>query len=435
MKKKPTESINPVCYTSARMSSEVKMKRIALALLLLHSICVLSQATPESSNPKVRAITAFVRIDRANFQKQIEDTVVVLRRAESEFKSAGYEVETIRITTQPLAQLVSGLSEEQALAFLKNLDDLSATQKFIPNIGPALLHDSDDPSTMHLLERVLVTLPHLNASTIIADDGGIHWKSIRRSAELVKYVEENSPRSQGNFNFAVTAMLKPYTPFYPGSYHNGNGRQFAFGFETANVVRDVFAKDKGNVELAISDLTTALTVHAKVADSVGNKVAAATGWTYLGLDPTATALGDVSIAGAIEAFTGARFGSSGTLTAARIITTAEKALPVQQVGYSGLMLPVLEDKVLAQRWAQSTYDVDSLLAYSAVCATGLDTVPLPGDISVEQIERIFADIASLAFKWNKPLAGRILPVKGKKAGDQTDFQDPYLFNTTLRSLP
>jgi len=98
-------------------------------------------------------------------------------------------------------------------------------------------------------------------------------------------------------------------------------------------------------------------------------------------------------------------------------------------------LPVLEDKVLAQRWAQSTYDIDSLLAYSAVCATGLDTVPLPGDVSVEQIEYVFADIASLAFKWNKPLAGRILPVKGKKPGDQTNFQDPYLFNTTLRSLP
>lgn len=411
------------------------MKRIALALLLLRSICVLSQVIPEKSNPKVRAITAFVRIDRTNFQKQIEETVVVLRRAGSEFKSIGYQVESIRITTQPLAELVSGLSEEQALAFLKNLDDVSATEKFILNIGPALLHDSDDPSTTRLLERVLSTLPHLNASAIIADESGIHWNSIRRSAELVKYVAENSPRSQGNFNFAVTAMLKPYTPFYPGSYHTGNGRQFAFGFETANVVRDVFAQDKGNVEAAISDLTAALTVHAKLAESIGNRVAAATGWTYLGLDPTATALGDVSIAGAMEAFTGARFGSSGTLTAARIITAAEKAVPVQQVGYSGLMLPVLEDKLLAQRWAQSTYDVDSLLAYSAVCATGLDTVPLPGDITVEQIERIFADIASLAFKWNKPLAGRILPVRGKKAGDQTEFQNPSLFNTMLRPMP
>src|SRR5215471_2212581 len=215
------------------------MKHIALALLLLRSICVLSEVIPEQSNPKVRAITGFVRIDRTNFLKQIKDTVVVLQSAESEFKSSGYEVESIRITTQPLAELVSGLSEEQALAFLKNLDDLSATEKFIPNIGPGSLRDSDDPSTMRLLERVLSTLPHLNASAIIADEDGIHWNSIRHSAEIVKYVAENSSRSQGNFNFAVTAMLKPYTPFYPGSYHNGNGRQFAFGFETANVVRDV----------------------------------------------------------------------------------------------------------------------------------------------------------------------------------------------------
>jgi uncharacterized protein (UPF0210 family) len=340
---------------------------------------------------------------------QIEDTLVILRRAELEFKSKGYEVQTVRITTQPLAKLISGLSEEQALTFLKNLDDLSVKENFSANIGPAALHDSDDPSTMHLLERVLSTVPHLNASAIVADEGGIHWNSIRRSAELVRYVAENSPRGQGNFNFAITAMLKPYTPFYPGSYHNSNGHQFAFGFETANLVRDVFAKDKGSVEAAISDLTATLSVHAKVADSVGNTVAAATGWTYLGLDPTATALGDVSIAAAIEAFTGARFGSSGTLTSARIITTAEKAVAVRQVGYSGLMLPVLEDKLLAQRWAESTYDVDSLLAYSSVCATGLDTVPLPGDISVEQIERIFSDIASLAFKWNKPWPGGFYP--------------------------
>ena len=34
---------------------------------------------------------------------------------------------------------------------------------------------------MHLPERVLSTLPHLNASAIIADERGIHWNSIRRS--------------------------------------------------------------------------------------------------------------------------------------------------------------------------------------------------------------------------------------------------------------
>jgi len=110
-------------------------------------------------------------------------------------------------------------------------------------------------------------------------------------------------------------------------------------------------------------------------------------------------------------------------------------VPVTQVGYSGLMVPVMEDKLLAQRWAESTYNVDSLLAYSAVCGTGIDTVPLPGNVSVEQMERIFGDVASLATKWNKPLSARLQPVPGAKPGDTTQFQDPYLFNTTVHPLP
>ncbi len=161
------------------------------------------------------------------------------------------------------------------------------------------------------------------------------------------------------------------------------------------------------------------------------KIRRETGWIYVGVDPTPAPLGDASIGAAIESFTGAKFGSSGTLTAARIITTAVKAVPQKQIGYSGLMVPVMEDKLLAQRWAESIYNIDSLLAYSAVCGTGLDTIPLPGDVSVEQMERMFSDVASLATKWNKPLSARLEPVLNKKAGDQTDFQDPYLFNDNL----
>ena len=414
------------------------MKRIFLAIVLVVSVQAAAQtssAATASSNPKVRAITGFVQLDRAMYQGQIGDALVVLRRVKAEFESSGYEVETVRLTTQPLAELVAGMSEEQALAFLAQLDELSLKEKFLPNVGPGMLHDADDPATMHLLERALSTLRNISASTIIADESGIHWRTIHRTAELVKYVSEHSPHSKGTFNFTATAMLKPFAPFFPGSYHTGAGRQFAIGFEGANVVGDIFAKDKGNVEAALADLTAALTKHASVAAAVGKKVAAETGWAYLGVDPTPAPLGDVSIGAAIEAFTGAKFGSSGTLTAASIITAAVKAVPEKQVGYSGLMVPVMEDKILAQRWAESTYNVDSLLAYSAVCGTGLDTVPLPGNISSEQMEHIFGDVASLATKWNKPLSARLQPIQDKKPGDKTDFQDPFLFNTTLHPLP
>jgi uncharacterized protein len=133
----------------------------------------------------------------------------------------------------------------------------------------------------------------------------------------------------------------------------------------------------------------------------------------------------------MESFIGGPFGSSGTMTAARIITAAVQSVPVKRTGYSGLMVPVLEDAVLAQRWAQGTYTLDSLLAYSAVCAGGLDTVPLPGDISEDQIAHILSDVASLAYKWKKPLAARLLPVPGKKAGDRTAFTDTRMANTVI----
>jgi uncharacterized protein (UPF0210 family) len=227
-------------------------------------------------------------------------------------------------------------------------------------------------------------------------------------------------------------MVKPYGPFFPGTYHTGPGKNLSIGFEGANIVQAVFAQTHGDFNRSVSELTQQLTLHSKVAESIGERVAAAQGWTFMGVDPTPAPLGDISIGAAMEAYTGAPFGASGTLTAALVITTAVKAVPVKQVGYAGLMVPVLEDKRLAERWAQGSFNIDDLLAYSAVCGTGLDAVPLPGDISVAQMARIMGDVASLAWKWKKPLTARLQPVQGRKAGEQTQFNSPYLFNTTLR---
>jgi uncharacterized protein (UPF0210 family) len=123
------------------------------------------------------------------------------------------------------------------------------------------------------------------------------------------------------------------------------------------------------------------------------------------------------------------------MSAVAATTAALKAIPVKQAGYSGLMLPILEDSLLAQRWSEGAVSIDALLAYSAVCGTGLDTIPLPGDITAEQLRRILSDVASLARKWNKPLSARLLPVAGKKAGERTEFDDPFLVNTTLQPAP
>lgn len=405
------------------------------------SVLVLSSASQSEVvqqvgvNPKVRAITAFVRIapEERRLEQTVGEALRVLHRVKTLFSAEGYTTESVRIVTQPVAELLAGLNDDDAMEILKRIDALSMREDFDPNVGPGMLKDSDNDHGMQVLERALSTLPRIEASAIIADDDGIHWKTIHRTAELVKYVSEHSPHSQGTFNFTATALLKPFAPFYPGAYHTGAGKQFSIGFESANVVSDVFSRDIWQVEKATRDLAQELTKHARVADRVGSKVAKETGWEYMGLDPTPAPLGEISIAAAIEKFTKNRFGESGTLTAARVITTAVKAVPVKQVGYAGLMVPVMEDKLLAQRWAEATYNIDSLLAYSAVCGTGLDTIPLPGDVSTQALERMYSDVASLALKWNKPLSARLQPVAGKKDGEKTEYNDPFLFNTRVRS--
>jgi uncharacterized protein (UPF0210 family) len=154
----------------------------------------------------------------------------------------------------------------------------------------------------------------------------------------------------------------------------------------------------------------------------------------MGVDLSPAPLKDDSIGAAIENLTTQPIGSSGTLTAAATITSALKDIQVTQTGYSGLMLPILEDSRLAQRWSEGRISIDSLLSYSAVCGTGLDTVPLPGDISAEQLSLIIGDMASLAVKWHKPLSARLFPVKGKNPGDLTELDGQFLVNARIQSF-
>ena len=386
------------------------------------------------TKPKVRAITAFVRLDRAQYQQQVRDTLAFLRRAKGAFERGGYEVEGVRITTQPFPELVRGMSHDDALAFLRAYDELAQKENFDTSVGPAMLTDSDDPAMARLLAEALSQSKILEGSVIIAGEDGLHPKSMAAAAQVIKYLEEHSEHSQGNFNFSATAMLPALAPFYPGSYHTGDGRQFAVGLESANVVAEVFASAKSFV-VAQQGLLTTLGHFARDIELDAVNISADTGWTYAGLDLSPAPLKDVSIGQAIENLTHAKFGSSGTMSAVAAITTGLKAIPVKQAGYSGLMLPILEDSLLAKRWSEGTVSIDALLAYSAVCGTGLDTIPLPGDVSEEQLARILSDVASLAFKWHKPLSARLLPVKGKKAGEKTDFNDPFLVNATLQPLP
>jgi len=412
-----------------------RLPSVAGVVLILAAAAIPAWPSAEAPKPKVRAITGFITVDAKNYRAQIEESVAFLSRVRDAVKAAGLEVAGIRISTQPFPELTKGLSRGDALAMLRDIDRLAGTLRFAPNIGPAMLNDTDDTAPVDLLTEILSTPGNrLNANILVAGDDGIHWNAVRQAARVIKLVGERSPHGQGNFNFAAIAMLKPYGPFYPGAWHSGGGpRSFAIGLESANVVMDVFAREH-DPRTAGKALTDALAVHARAVEAAAIKTAAGSGWTYAGIDPTPAPGGQASIGAAIESFIGAPFGSPGTETAAGIITRAVKDVAVKQTGYSGLMIPVLEETVLTRRWTEGTYTLDSILAYSAVCAGGVDTVPLAGDTSEDAIARIVGDVATLAFKWNKPLAARLLPAPGKKAGEMTEFSGA-LSNAIIQPLP
>ena len=118
----------------------------------------------------------------------------------------------------------------------------------------------------------------------------------------------------------------------------------------------------------------------------------------------------------------------------RFLTEAIDRANFPHTGFSGLMMPVLEDATLAKRAADGTLSVKDVLLYSAVCGTGLDTIPLPGDITVDQIIPLLLDLSALALRLDKPLTARLMPVPGKKAGDPTNFDFGFFANSKVMSL-
>ena len=97
-------------------------------------------------------------------------------------------------------------------------------------------------------------------------------------------------------------------------------------------------------------------------------------------------------------------------------------------------MPVLEDATLAKRAADGTLSVKDVLLYSAVCGTGLDTIPLPGDTTVDQIIPLLLDLSALALRLDKPLTARLMPVPNKKAGDPTTFDFGFFANSKVMTL-
>ena len=89
--------------------------RKALILFALASI-----VWGADSRPKVRAITAFINIDPKTYTAEYDNTMKFLDSAREAYRAAGFEVETVRIVTQPYTRYTAGMKRDEALTFISN---------------------------------------------------------------------------------------------------------------------------------------------------------------------------------------------------------------------------------------------------------------------------------------------------------------------------
>jgi uncharacterized protein (UPF0210 family) len=129
------------------------------------------------------------------------------------------------------------------------------------------------------------------------------------------------------------------------------------------------------------------------------------------------------------------FGGPGSLAAAAAITESIQTLPdVKRIGYCGLMLPLCEDVRLAELSSQNSMSIANLLSVSHVCGVGIDTVPVPGDCSKQELAALLLDVAAVANRWKKCLSCRVFPVPSKTAGDMTEFDFVHMVNAKILSI-
>jgi uncharacterized protein (UPF0210 family) len=265
---------------------------------------------------------------------------------------------------------------------------------------------------------------------------GVSLAAVRACAGVIVKCARIQSNGFANLQFAALANVKAGAPFFPAAYHDRDEPAFAIATESADLAVQAFENPK-TLEAGRSALISEVTKHgkslAKVAQSLVHSPQSP---KFLGIDFSLAPFPDDahSLGKAVENMGVPRVGLHGSLAAAAILTEAIDRADFPHTGFSGFMQPILEDSLLAKRAAEGILTIKDALLYSAVCGTGLDTVPLAGDTTAEQIAPLLLDLCTLALRLDKPLTARLMPIPNKKAGDETDFDFAFFAPSRVMSL-
>lgn len=357
------------------------------------------------------------------------------RQARRRFEEAGLEVQTVRLATEPFPTVLRDHGPAEAVPFAQGLESLCQAHGIdYCSIGPAVTTGQGAGlAYVDVIPEVIRATEAAFASVLVAaPDAGISLAGIERAAEAVVEIGHSTPDGFGNLRLAVLASCEPGSPFFPVSYHRGPKTRFSIATEAADLAVEVFSR-AANLQEARAALKGAIEEKAQIIEDVCRGLEDDFDLRFGGIDFSLAPFPETarSIGHAIEKLGVDRFGSSGTLFAVAFIKGAIEAAEFTRCGFSGVMLPVLEDATLAERSGETLFSLDSLLLYSTVCGTGLDTIPLPGDVSVEEVASILLDLATLSLVADKPLTARLMPIPGKEAGEVTSFDFPFFANAGI----
>jgi len=387
---------------------------------------------------KIRSITYFIDPGWPLDRKVIHQAAEFAASARPAFENAGFEVQTIRLATPPFSRLLPDSSVETVVEFAQALETTLIPLGFeYISIGPAL---PDYPKSYVAIPKVIAATESVFASGgMTTRSGGVSLSAVRSCAEVIHQLAPQEENGFANLYFAALANVLPGAPFFPAAYHTDRGPAFAIATEAADLAVTAFTEASSLVE-ARKNLTVALESNSQklssVAESLTHQSAKLQHLRFGGIDYSLAPYPEeeFSLGTALERLGVPAVGLHGSLAAAAFMTDIVDQADFPRVGFSGLMLPVLEDAKLAVRAAEGLLTIKDLLLYSAVCGTGLDTVPLPGNATVEQLNAVLLDLATLALRLDKPLTARLMPIPGKAAGDPTGFDFAFFANSRVMGL-
>lgn len=384
---------------------------------------------------KVRALTGFIDPGWPLNPEPIKSVAACLQACQEALQEIGIEVQTLRLTTPPPSEMKGPVPPaDRADLALKLEAECFAHGVDYGAIGPAL---PDEPEGYDVIPEIIAATESIFTSGIFTDPiYGISLKAAQACAQAIFESSTVSPDGFANLRFAALANVPPGVPFFPAAFHDGGSPAIAVATEAADVAVDAIL-NASSLKSARRHLVVAIEDHASTLSQIAQRIASKHDHRFLGVDFSLAPFPEEtrSIGTAMEAFGIHAAGLSGTVAAATFIVDCLDRAEFPRTGFCGLFLPVLEDSVLAARAAEGTLTVTDLLLYATLCGTGLDTIPLPGDVNPGAMASLLIDLGALALRHSKPLTARLMPIPGKNAGDEIHFDFPYLTDSRVMNLP